>query len=993
MKNPSDVVESLRSMGLRAAKESIRALLEQCTKARTSPVETCEKLVELEQRERDVANLARRTRHATLGSFKTVDLFDWNHPRQIDRPLYDELRGLDFVERGENVLFRGQSGVGKTMLAQNLGQAALEKGYSVRFTTLAGALADLLKQESTPAFERRLRRYVRPDLLILDELGYLPCDSRSGDLLYNIISRRHEKCSTVITNNQTEYRSSSRRFDIPVEEDHWPRRIAELGALASRTPHRQGEGRWGSRTRSAAIRPRRRSAPAGSCSQRLFRSSWSARSERWSAGTSPARGQGMSKLVQWASALEQRPDKIDVRHHERLAVVYVRQSSMGQVSRNQESTKLQYSLTGMAQQLGWARERVLTIDNDLGFSGASAEGREGFQRLLVEVGLDHVGIILGVEMSRLARSNKDWHQLLELCARFGTLIADLDGLYDPSRYNDRLLLGLKGTMSEAELHILRQRLLQGKLQKARRGELGMPVPTGYLRRPSGEIVLDPDEEVRDVVEMIFDLYDRVGSINGVLRRLVEKKVQIGVRLRTGPDIGQLVWRRPHRGMLFNVVRNPIYAGVYAYGRRRADPRRQIPGRRGTGRTTLLPPEQWQACVPDRFPAYITWEKYLGNQARLKANRVGGPGASTTRNGSALLGGLIVCGRCQHRMSVQYAKARNGARYGRYVCAHNKVSYGAPTCGGLSAPPLDGIVAEHLLEALKPAALEVSLRVAREIERDRTRSDALWQKRLQRARYEAERAERQYQAVEPENRLVARTLERGWEEKMEAERALQEEHRRHLEKQPRHLSSAEQETIRSLANDLPKLWKAPSTEPADRKAVLRLLVERVTVTVDEGTEWVDLVVRWAGGHETPARFRRPVGKLAQMERHDALLKRIRELRRGGYSAGRIAQKLNADGWVTPTQRNTFNDRLIRAMLMRYGSVPRGPKAPPTDNPHQWWLADLAKELEMPVVTLHGWLTRGVLAAKKINGQWAATADRGELRRLRRLRQQREHVGYH
>lgn len=215
--------------------------------------------------------------------------------------------------------------------------------------------------------------------------------------------------------------------------------------------------------------------------------------------------------------------------------------------------------------------------------------------------------------------------------------------------------------------------------------------------------------------------------------------------------------------------------------------------------------------------------------------------------------------------------------------------------------------------------------------------------------------------------------------LEAERTLQEEHRRHLEKQPRHLSIVEQETIRSLANNLPKLWNATSTQPADRKAVLRLLVERVTVTVDEDSEWVDLVVRWAGGRETPARFRRPVGKLTQMERHDALLKRIRELRSG-----------NADGWVTPTQRNTFNDRLIRAMLMPYGSVPRGPKAPPTESPHQWWLADLAKELDMPAVTLHGWLTRGVLTAKKINGQWAASADPVELRRLRRLRQKH---GYH
>jgi DNA invertase Pin-like site-specific DNA recombinase len=219
----------------------------------------------------------------------------------------------------------------------------------------------------------------------------------------------------------------------------------------------------------------------------------------------------MTAVAKWGNSIEDRPEKIAARHHDRLAVVYVRQSSRTQVHRNQESTKIQYGLTGMAQQLGWARERILTIDDDLGISGASAEGRLGFQRLLSEVAFDHVGIILGVEMSRLARSNKDWHQLLELCARFGTLIADLDGLYDPSRYNDRLLLGLKGTMSEAELHILRQRLLQGKLQKARRGELGKPVPVGYLRRESGEVILDPDEEVRDVVRLIFETFDRVSS--------------------------------------------------------------------------------------------------------------------------------------------------------------------------------------------------------------------------------------------------------------------------------------------------------------------------------------------------------------------------------------------------------------------------------------------------------------------------------------------------
>jgi DNA invertase Pin-like site-specific DNA recombinase len=701
----------------------------------------------------------------------------------------------------------------------------------------------------------------------------------------------------------------------------------------------------------------------------------------------------MSALVRWSETLEERPDKIVKRHHDRLAIVYVRQSSMAQVHRNQESTKIQYNLVGLAQQLGWAHERVVTIDEDLGLSGASIEGRQGFQRLLAELALDHVGIILGVEMSRLARSNKDWHQLLELCARFGTLIADLDGLYDPSRYNDRLLLGLKGTMSEAELHILRQRLLQGKLQKARRGELQKPVPTGYLRRPSGEVVLDPDEEVRGVVDLIFQSFDRIGTIHGVLSELVRNKVQIGVRLRTGPEIGQLVWRRPHRGMVSNILCNPIYAGVYAYGRRRTDPRRQIPGRQGTGRTSFLPPEEWQARVPDKLPAYISIDQYERNQARMKSNRDRSGSMKAPRSGFALLSGLVVCGRCQYRMSVQYSQTRKGTPCARYSCNHAATSFGEPVCSGLSASRLDGVVSEVTLAAIAPAALEVSLTVARELEQERTRIDELWQKRLQRARYEAERAERQYHAVEPENRLVARTLEKTWEEKLKAERALHEEHRRQQQQQPRRLSASEQKSIRELASNLPKLWTAASTTPADRKAVLRLLIERVVVKIEQNSEWVDVSIRWAGGHETSTRFRRPVGRLTQLENHEALLKRIHELRRAGYTSGRIAEKLNNEGWVTPTQRSRFNVRLVLSILERHGSVPRGPKAPPSDDPCEWWLSALAKELQMPVVTLYGWLSRGWLRARRVNGQWVVTANRAELRRLRRLRSQHPSISYH
>jgi len=692
----------------------------------------------------------------------------------------------------------------------------------------------------------------------------------------------------------------------------------------------------------------------------------------------------MTSLVPYTK-IEERPEKIHPRHLEQTAIVYIRQSSLQQVHRNQESTKLQYSLVGMAQELGWARDRVVVIDDDLGVSGSSAIGREGFQRVLSEVALDHVGLIVGVEMSRLARSNKDWHQLLELCARFGTLIADLDGLYDPSRYNDRLLLGLKGTMSEAELHILRQRLMQGKLQKARRGELAMPVPTGYLRLPTNEVVLDPDEEVQASVRAVFDAFVRVGSTHGVLGELVTKGVQIGIRRRTGLDRGKLEWHRPHRGMIAGMLRNPIYAGAYVYGRRRIDPRKLQPGRPASGRTAQLPQEQWHAHVPNRLPAYITWEQYRRNQARLAQNRDRRSKTGAYRNGSALLPGLVTCGKCGYRMQVQYGTAANGKTYPRYVCNQAAGARHEPVCSGMTGPRLDEVVSALTLETLKPAALEMSLRISEQIERDRQKTETLWSKRLQRARYEVERAQRQYHAVEPENRLVARTLEKAWEEKLQSERDLQEENRRRQDRQPHHLTAAERETIRGLAMNLPTLWSASTTTAADRKAILRLLIERITVTVKDSSEWVDLSIHWAGGNETGTKLRRPVGSFTELSKHKELLNEIWRLRRHGYTAGQIADRLNRDGWSTATQRNSFNDRLVRMILHRYGTVEKGPRRPPNDDPNDWWLSDLADEIEVPLVTLYGWMTRGWLKARRIDGRWAIRADSDERKRLCQLRQ--------
>jgi len=344
-------------------------------------------------------------------------------------------------------------------------------------------------------------------------------------------------------------------------------------------------------------------------------------------------------------------DKILSRHLERLAVVYVRQSTMQQVLDHQESTRLQYGLVQRAVALGWSEARVLVIDEDLGQSGATAEGRQGFQRLVAEVGLDHVGLVVGVEMSRVARSSKDWHQLLETCALFGTLIADLDGIYDPSHYNDRLLLGLKGTMSEAELHLLKQRMDQGKLQKARRGELRFALPIGYVWDHAGAMALDPDEQVQHVVRLVFRKFDDLGTLHALVRYLVQQGIELGVRRREGPTKGMLEWRCPKRTTLQALLRNPIYTGAYAYGCRQVDGRKKRPGRPSSGRVARAPHE-YHVLLHKHVPAYITWEQYEQNLARLAGNRAHADALGAVRHGPALLAGLVICGTCNNRLQVR-----------------------------------------------------------------------------------------------------------------------------------------------------------------------------------------------------------------------------------------------------------------------------------------------------------------------------------------------------
>jgi DNA invertase Pin-like site-specific DNA recombinase len=676
-----------------------------------------------------------------------------------------------------------------------------------------------------------------------------------------------------------------------------------------------------------------------------------------------------------------RSPKIQAWHLSRAAVVHVRQSTLQQVAEHQESTARQYALAGRAFGLGWPRDRVQVIDDDLGRSGQSAEGRPGFQRLLAEVALDHVGLILGLEVSRLARCCRDWHQLLEACARFRVLLADADGLYDPSDYNDRLLLGLKGTMSEAELHILKERMHQGKLNKARRGELIGRTPIGYVRLPSGEWAIDPDEEVQAVVRLIFDQFDRLPTLHAVLGYLFRHGVRIPVRPHYGPNRGQLEWRRPNRSTLSDLVRHPSYAGAYRYGYRQTDPRRQTPGRPSSGHVTRRP-EECHVLIRDRVPAYITWDRFQANQERLAANRnrPGSPGAP--RNGAALLGGLLRCGQCGRRLAVRYGGSKSRPWY---ACTCASAEHAEPLCQSAPGTVLDELIASQVLAAVAPAALEASLAAVAEVERERAALARQWPLRRERARYEAERAARQYQACEPENRLVARELERRWEEALARQRQREVEHERWQRSAPARLTAEDEQAIRSLAADLPAVWEAETTTPADRQRIVRLLLERVTVTVDKSSERVDVQIHWVGGLVRSHVITRSVTRYDRLSDYPRLLERLRSLAGARLRAAEIAERLNDEGFRPPRQGNRFTTTSVLQWTARLGLPRRERYGSQTGlGPDEFRPVGLAQRLGVSRARIDRWLRSGYLNMRRDeDGHAIIWADADELKRLREL----------
>ncbi len=674
-----------------------------------------------------------------------------------------------------------------------------------------------------------------------------------------------------------------------------------------------------------------------------------------------------------------RSTKIRPCHLEKLAIVYVRQSSSHQILDHRESRDRQYALSDHAVALGWAKDRVVTIDEDQGQTGKTAQHRSGFHRLLSEVTMDHVGIVLSLEMSRLARCCKDWHHLLEVAGVFGTLLGDQDGVYDAYDVNDRLLLGLKGTMSEFELVTMRNRLERGRLHKAERGELFHSVPFGYVKLSTGQVEQDPDEQVRAVVQLIFDKFSELGSVHAVFRYLIANDITVGMRAAGGPRRGNVEWRRPALPTLQGMLRNPIYAGAYAYGRRVVD-------RKATGcdasrvvtRTMSL--EQLKVLKKDILPGYISWDRYQANLQRLRENRPMLTAKGPIRRGTALLSGLVICGTCGRRRCTSYGKRSSGS----YECRWHQKAGRERTCFTVQAAPVDELLTQQVLCALEPAGVQVSLNALRNIQQERERLDRHWQRQLERARYEAERIERQYQAVEPENRLVARSLEQRWEESLRKLRQLKDDYDRFARSLPRSLSELERAKIIALSKDIPALWKASGTTLADHKEIIRCLVDRVVVSVPKESERVEVTIHWHGGFSTQHQIVRSVACFEYLHDFGRLMDRVVALRSQGHTARQIATQLNEEGFHSPLRSKAFSPAAVRQLLSRRGLSTERIAAVELER-HEWWLPELAKKLVMSRGRLAEWARRGWLHSRRSPGQglWVLWADTDEIRRLRKL----------
>jgi DNA invertase Pin-like site-specific DNA recombinase len=605
-------------------------------------------------------------------------------------------------------------------------------------------------------------------------------------------------------------------------------------------------------------------------------------------------------------------EKVNASHLKRDAYLYIRQSTLRQVFENTESRLRQYDLRQRALALGWPAERIIIIDSDLGQSAATAADREGFQRLVADVSLEKAGIVLGLEVSRLARNSTDWHRLLEICALTDTLILDEDGLYDPRHFNDRLLLGLKGAMSEAELHVIRARLQGGILNKARRGELQCPLPVGLVYSAEGRPILDPDKQVQDSIRFLFDAFRRSGSACAVVNAFRKKRLLFPRRLTRGPNKGELVWAELGHSRVLYILHNPRYAGAFVFGRNRT---RIKPD--GSTTYTKLPRDQW-TLLKDVHPGYIGWTQYEENLQRLRENAYANGEErkrSPPREGPALLQGLAVCGVCGNRMTVRY-HLRTSKLIPEYVCQSDGADHIVVVCQRLLGEHVDQAVGQLLIDSVTPLALEVTLKVQQEIQARLEEVDRLRKKQVERARYDADLAQRRYLHVDPTNRLVADSLEADWNNKLRALNAAQEQYEQQRNIDRSAISEQQRESIAALAQDFPQLWQNPNTPDRERKRLIRLLLEDVTlIRKDE----IVAHVRFKGGITRSLTVPLPLNAWQQRMTSPNVVSEIDRLL-DEYTYRQIASILNDRG-LRSGENNRFTSQIVARIRRRYDLTPR------------------------------------------------------------------------
>ena len=652
--------------------------------------------------------------------------------------------------------------------------------------------------------------------------------------------------------------------------------------------------------------------------------------------------------------------KVTAGHLRRNAYLYVRQSTVRQVFENTESTQRQYALRQRAVTLGWPNDRVIVIDSDLGLSGASAVDRQGFQKLVAEVGLGHAGIVLGLEVSRLARNSADWHRLLEICALADTLILDEDGVYDPAHFNDRLLLGLKGTMSEAELHVLRARLRGGILNKARRGELRCPLPVGFVHDADGRVVLDPDQQVQESVRLLFQTFARTGAACATVKYFRREGLLFPTRVAAGARKGELSWVPLSVGRAANALHNPWYAGAYVYGRSRW--RKQPDGRM---RHEHLPKAEWHAFIQDAHPGYISWQEHehIEQQLQEGAKALGWERRqSPPREGPALLQGRAVCGLCGNRMHVHYNIRRGGQLVPNYVCFGRGRDFCDPACQSIVGTEIDAAVGKLLVEAVTPMALELALAVQQEITARLDETDRLRHRQVERAQYEADQARHRYIQVDPANRLVADSLEADWNTKLRALGAAQEEYQRQRAADRITVDENERQRILSLVTDFPAAWGDPNTPQRERKRMLGLLIEDVTLIKQRQ---ITAAVRFRGGATTTLTLPRPLTAQQLRVTHDDVRRQIDTLLHE-YTDAQVATMLNERGLRTGAD-DAFDPSSIQ--WVRFSHKLKSLRQRLLD---AGWLTgkQIASQLGVKRTTLGRWRRAGRIKARICNdrGEW-------------------------